>query len=70
MLVIKCSGSGQPVEFVKFEFLRPISFPSSFNSFANNSSLPEIASATTMQASLPDCTIIPLIKSSTFLLQN
>ena len=60
-----CSGSGQPVEFLKFELVRPSSFAFWFISSANCSSDPAIASANTMQASLPDCTMTPRIRSST-----
>ena len=61
-----CSGSGQPVEFLKLELVSPSSFAFAFISSANCSSEPAIASANTMQASLPDCTMTPRIRSSTF----
>ena len=62
--VIRCSGCGQPVEFRKVEFCRPISRPRSVISAAKASSLPDRASATTMQASFPDWTTIPRTRSS------
>ena len=60
------SGSGQPVQFLKNECVRPSCLAFAFISSANCSSDPAMASAKTMQASLPDCTMTPWIRSSTF----
>ena len=63
--VVRCSGSGQPVELRKVDEVRPISRAFSFIASANCCSEPEIASANTTQASLPDCTMTPRISAST-----
>ena len=63
--MVRCSGSGQPVELRKVEEVRPISRAFSFIASANCCSEPEIASANTTQASLPDCTTTPRISAST-----
>ena len=63
--VMRCSGCGQPVAFMKVLPVSPSSRARSFISSAKASSLPDRPSATTMQASLPDCTMMPRIRSST-----
>ena len=65
--VIRCSGSGQPVEFRKVLFCRPMRRPVLLSSSANCCSDPLIASASTMHASLPDCTMTPRTRSSTLI---
>ena len=62
---IRCRGSGQPEALAKVDCVIPSSAARSVISRAKASSLPASASATTTQASLPDCTMIPLIRSST-----
>jgi hypothetical protein len=64
-MLIRWFGSGQPVELVKVELVSPIASPRSVISRANASSDPARPSATTTQASLPDCTMMPLMSSST-----
>ena len=53
------------MEFTNFEFFMPMRAASRFITWANTSSLPVIASASAMHASLPDCTTMPRISSST-----
>ena len=60
-----CLSAGQPVELTKLESVRPNSFALRFIASANALSEPDSASATTMQASLPDWTTIPRTRSST-----
>ena len=60
-----CPSAGSPVEFSKCDFVSPISLAYLFISLAKASSEPEIPSARMMQASLPDCTVTPRIRSST-----
>ena len=50
---------------MKWDRVRPSRFPSWFISAANCSCEPAIASATTTQASLPESTMIPLMRSRT-----
>ncbi len=57
--VIIWFGSGQPVELAKVELVRPSSLARSVMAEANSGSEPFNASATAMQASLPDCTMMP-----------
>ena len=63
--VESCSGFGQPVALVKCVLYMPMSSAFWFISSAKLSSVPPRYSATTMQASFPDATRIPLIRSST-----
>ena len=63
--VVVRSGSGQPVEFRKFVFFMPIFLAQKFISSAKAFSVPEIPSARTMAASLPDWTIMPCRSSRT-----
>ena len=63
--VMRWLGSGQPVALAKLLPVRPISWPLRVISAAKASSVPLRPSASTMQASLPDCTITPRSRSST-----
>ena len=58
----------EPVELAKRLFVRPISFARRVIIPANASSVPASPSATTMHASLPDCTMMPRSKSETDIL--
>ena len=62
---IACPSSGQPVAFRNVLLARPISRARRFISSANAASLPEMPSAMTMEASLPDCTMMPRNRSAT-----
>ena len=64
--VIRWPGASSPVEFMKVLPVRPISLPFSVIWRANSSSEPARASAMATQASLPDWTMMPRIRSSTF----
>src|SRR5450631_4563365 len=61
-------GSGSPLELPNVDFGKPISRARSVILAANSASLPAMPSARTMQASLPDCTIMPCSRSSTEIL--
>ena len=63
--LIRCPGSGQPLAFLNVLLVRPSSWPRLVICSLKASSVPPSASATTMQASLPDCTMIPCRRSST-----
>ncbi len=63
--LMRWSGSGQPVQLRKFDAVRPSSAAFLFISSTKPSSEPAIPSASTMQASLPESTIMPRIRSST-----
>ena len=62
---IFCAASGRPVELAKLDFCRPSSRALAFIFSAKARSLPARPSASVMQASLPDCTTAPWIRSST-----
>ena len=55
---------GSPVALTKFEFLRPRRAASRFICSTKFSSLPAMPSASAIDASLPDCTIMPCSSSS------
>ena len=57
--------AGHPVELTRLLSVNPSSRALRFIASANAASEPDNASATTMQASLPDWTTIPRIRSST-----
>ena len=63
--LMRCNGSGHPVEFPNDELFIPNSIARLVIWSAKAVSVPAIFSATVMHASLPDCTIIPCIKSRT-----
>ncbi len=62
--VVTCSGFGQPEALRKTVLVMPSWRAFSVIMSAKAASLPAIPSATTMVASLPDCTMMPRIKSS------
>ncbi len=63
--VISWRGSGSPFELPKVDLARPISRARLVISSANSDSLPEMPSASAMQASLADWMITPCSRSST-----
>ena len=63
--VVRWFSPGRPVLLRKCVPLMPKRLASAFIISAKPSSLPPMASASVMAASLPDCTIRPLIKSLT-----
>ena len=63
--MVRCSGCGSPVLFMKWVSLMPRRSASRFISWAKPSSEPAISSASATQASLPDCTIMPCTSWST-----
>ena len=65
LTVDKLSGAFIPDELEKLVFSMPISLAFSVIIIANSSSVPAIPSASAIQASFPDETIIPLNKFST-----
>jgi hypothetical protein len=65
LAVVICPSAGQPEAFLNTVPVMPSSFAFLFMRSAKLSSVPAMPSATTMQASLPDSTIMPLIRSST-----
>ncbi len=64
-IVDRCSGWYSPVAFLKTDFLRPRRRACSVMASANLHSLPPSLSAMAIEASLPDCTMMPLSISST-----
>ena len=63
--VVHWPSAGQPEEFLNTVPVMPSSRALAVMRSAKLSSLPDIPSAMTTQASLPDSTIMPLIRSST-----